>query len=207
MKEQSDKRSVRSSTVEVLERMIALAEPLGLEMQSISVSALSLHLEGHNIKQVASLLGIKYNAANEIIWRGLYELKRIQEGFANFVNENKRLKEENARITEENQAMRQAIGSKEADVIISNYFLEKEMTADNRPVDKELLKKLSTSVFQLGLSTRTTLALVAGSKYTLGDIVKCKRSDILQYRTIGLKRISEIDKVIEEAGLTYEYKF
>lgn len=207
MEEQSKRKSVRSTTLEVLEQMIALAEPLSLEISGISVSALSLHMEGHNIKQVAEKLNISYSSANEIIWRGLYELKRVQEGFANFVDKNKRLKEENARITEENQFMRQAIGSKEADVIISTQRLIKEMTADNNPVDKELLKKLSTSVYQLGLSTRTTLALVAGSKYTLGDIVKCKRSEFLQYRNIGLKSMSEIDRVIEEAGLTYEYKF
>ena len=201
-KEIFDKKSQRKSTLETLERMLGLARGLGLEISDIAVSALALYLDGSSIVQVGSQLGITRSAANELIWRGLYELRRVEKALADVIDENKRLKENNAMLAEENELMRQAIGKKEADMVISQQRLKKE----TKNIDENLLKLLSTSVYQLQLDTKTQNSLYFGGYCTLGDIVKCSRSTFERLGGIGAKRLAQLDKLIADAGLTYEFK-
>jgi hypothetical protein len=63
-------------------------------------------MQGNNINQVASLLGVDRSSADDLIWRGVYELQRLENALANVVYENKQLKEINALLSEENQLMR-----------------------------------------------------------------------------------------------------
>ena len=72
--------------------------------------------------------------------------------------------------------------------------------------DKELLRRLSLSIYELGLSTRVCNCLRADGILTLGDIAKSKRSVFQSYRNFGAKCLAEIDKVLADAGLTYEYE-
>ena len=200
--EKFDRKNPRKSTLETLEKMLGLARELGLEISDIAVSALALHMDGNSIVQVGSQLGITRGAANELIWRGLYELRKVEKALADIIDENKRLEEKNAMLAEENELMRQAIGKEEADVVISQQRLKKEATN----IDEDLLKLLSTSVYQLNLDTKTQNALYFGGYYTLGDVVKCSRSTFQGFWGIGAKRLAELDKLIADAGLTYEYK-
>lgn len=200
MAENRVRKSPRSSALEVLEKMLALANQMGLELTNIGVSALALHMEGNTIPKVASLLGISRSSAETLIWQGLYELRSIEKALTNVVDENNRLK----KVVKECNLLRQAVGSEEAELMISQQRLKNKVEAG--VIDEKLLERLSLSIYELGLSTRVCNALRAGGKLTLGDIIKCKRSDFEYYRNLGPKGLSEIDKAIADAGLTYEYE-
>lgn len=192
--------SPRNSTLEVLEKMLALANQLGVEITPIGVSALALHMEGNSISKVAAQLGISRSSAEMLIWNGLYDLRNLGEALAHVIDENNRLKE----VDEAYALLRQALGSEEADLMISKQRIENKVEAGI--IDKELLKRLSISIYELGLSTRVCNCLRAGGILTLGDIAKSKRSEFQRYRNMGAKCLAEIDKVLADAGLTYEYE-
>ena len=200
MSEDREKRSPRSSTLEVLEKMLALANQLGLQITDIGVSALALHMKGSSTPKVAAQLGISRSSADALIWRGLYELEFLEKALTKVVEENKRLKS----VEEEYALLRQAVGSNEADLMISKQRIENKVEAGL--IDKQLLKRLSLSIYELGFSTRVCNALRAGDKLTLGDIAKSKRSEIERYRHLGAKGLAEIDKALADAGLTYEFE-
>ena len=200
MAEGRERMSPRASTLEVLERMLALADKMGLEITDIGVSAIALHMEGNSIPKVASQLDITRSAASELIWQGLYELRHLEKAFDEVIKENDRLK----KVSEEHELLRQAVGSDEADLMISQQRLKNKVKAGL--IDEKMSERLSLSIYQLGLSTRVCNALRAGGILTLGDIVKCKRSSFEAYRNFGPKCFAEIDKVIADAGLTYEYE-
>lgn len=197
------KKTPRSSTLEVLERMLGLASQLGIGIHDIEVSAVALFMQGNNINQVASLLGVDRSSADDLIWRGVYELQRLENALANVVYENKQLKEINALLSEENQLMREKIGGIEADIVISQYRLKKKIK--EKGIDEKLLERLSLSIYQLGISSRICRCLRAGDIFTLGDIVKHNRSYFLRFRNLGVKALAEIDKAVADAGLTYEF--
>ena len=199
MAEGRERMSPRASTLEVLERMLALADKMGLEITEIGVSAIALHMEGNTIPKVASQLGITRSAASELIWRGLFELRHLEKAFDEVIDENTRLKN----VSEEHELLRQAVGSDEADLMISRQRVKNKVKAG--VIDEKVSERLSLSIYQLGLSTRVCYALRAGGILTLGDIVKCKRSSFEDFRSLGPKRLAEIDKVVADAGLTYEY--
>ena len=200
MAEDNERKSPRASTLEVLEKMLALANQLGIELTDIGVSALALHMEGNTIPKVAAQLGISRSSADTLIWHGLYDLRLLEKALAYVIDENNRLKE----VDEKYALLRQALGSKEADLMISKQRIENKVEAGI--IDKDLLKRLSLSIYELGLSTRVCNCLRAGGKLTLGDIAKSKRSEFQRYRNLGAKCLEEIDKVIADAGLTYEYE-
>ena len=200
MAEDSERKSPRASTLEVLEKMLALANQLGIELTDIGVSALALHMEGNTIPKVAAQLGISRSSADTLIWHGLYDLRKLETALAHVIDENNRLKE----VDEKYALLRQAVGSKEADLLISKQRIENKVEAGI--INKDLLKRLSLSIYELGLSTRVCNCLRAGGILTLGDIAKSKRSEFQRYRNLGAKCLEEIDKVIADAGLTYEYE-
>ena len=176
MAEDSERKSPRASTLEVLEKMLALANQLGIELTDIGVSALALHMEGNTIPKVAAQLGFSRSSADTLIWNGLYDLRKLEKALAHVIDENNRLKE----VDEKYALLRQAVGSKEADLMISKQRIENKVEAGI--INKDLLKRLSLSIYELGLSTRVCNCLRAGGILTLGDIAKSKRSEFQRYR-------------------------
>ena len=200
MAEDKERTSPRKATLEVLERMLAQADKLGVDITKIGVSALALHMEGNSFQKIATLLGITRSSAETLVHRGLYELRCLGESLAHVIDENNRLKE----VNEEYILLRQAVGSEDADFLIRKQRLNNKIKAGL--IDEKLLERLSISIYELGFSTRVSNSLRAGGKLTLGDIIKCKRSEFERYRNLGAKGLAEIDKAIADAGLTYEYE-
>ncbi len=66
-------------------------------------------------------------------------------------------------------------------------------------MDSELMK---TRVDSLGLSGRTTKALMAANVRTLGGLARKKESDIMDIDGLGAKGVQEIKKLLAEHGVT-----
>jgi DNA-directed RNA polymerase subunit alpha len=65
---------------------------------------------------------------------------------------------------------------------------------------KELEKKLEWSTAELGLSVRTTNCLDEQGISTIGDLLACKRDDLLQIANFGEKTLEDVYKALEKLG-------
>ena len=60
---------------------------------------------------------------------------------------------------------------------------------------------LMMPIRDIDFSTRTWNALVTAEIETIGDLVKCRRDDLLKYRNFGKKSLAEIEDWLEAHGL------
>ncbi len=93
------------------------------------------------------------------------------------------------------------VGFKEEEVVIeaSASSADDEGKKDKIELDSELMK---TRVDSLGLSGRTTKALMAANIRTLGGLARKKESDIMDVDGLGAKGIQEIKKLLAGHGIT-----
>lgn len=80
------------------------------------------------------------------------------------------------------------------------------MSSTRIPLDKahvehkELEKKLEWSTAELGLSVRTTNCLDEQGICTIGDLLACRREDLLQIANFGEKTLEDVFKALEKLG-------
>ena len=94
------------------------------------------------------------------------------------------------------------IGFKEEEVVEEKSEAgskDKEGKSEKIEMDSELMK---TRVDSLGLSGRTTKALMAANVRTLGGLARKKESDIMDIDGLGAKGVQEIKKLLAEHGVT-----
>ncbi len=72
--------------------------------------------------------------------------------------------------------------------------------------DKELWEKLATPVTDLELSVRSSNCLKEAKIKTIGDMVKKTEIEMLKYRNFGKKSLSEIQKILQDMGLSFGMK-
>lgn len=65
---------------------------------------------------------------------------------------------------------------------------------------KELEKKLELSTAEIGLSVRTTNCLDEQGICTVGDLLGCRREDLLGISNFGEKTLEEVYKALEKLG-------
>lgn len=66
--------------------------------------------------------------------------------------------------------------------------------------NKELEKKLEWSTAELGLSVRTTNCLDEQGICTIGDLLACRREDLLQIANFGEKTLEDVFTALERLG-------
>lgn len=65
---------------------------------------------------------------------------------------------------------------------------------------KALEKKLEMSTAEIGLTVRTTNCLDEQGICTVGDLLACKREDLLSIANFGEKTLEEVYKALEKLG-------
>lgn len=93
--------------------------------------------------------------------------------------------------------LKSIVGFKEEEVVpeVSDAPIEK---SGDKEIDAELLK---TRIDSLGLSSRTTKALMNGNVRTLGGLARKKESDIMDIDGLGAKGVQEIKKLLAGYGI------
>ncbi|GHT22854.1 DNA-directed RNA polymerase subunit alpha [Planctomycetales bacterium] len=71
---------------------------------------------------------------------------------------------------------------------------------------KELEKRLEMSTAALGLSVRTTNCLDEEGICTIGDLLACKREDLLQIANFGEKTLENVYEALEKLGFCRQKK-
>ena len=65
---------------------------------------------------------------------------------------------------------------------------------------REMQEKLDLSMAEIGLSVRTTNCLDEQGISTVGELLKCKRSDLLSIPNFGEKTLEEVFNALEKLG-------
>ncbi|NQT06612.1 MAG: DNA-directed RNA polymerase subunit alpha [Candidatus Omnitrophica bacterium] len=84
---------------------------------------------------------------------------------------------------------------------------EEEDVVEETSEDKELYKKMSQPVSELELSVRSANCLKEARIKTIGDLVKKSEMEMLKYRNFGKKSLGEMNKILQEMGLSFGMKF
>ena len=99
------------------------------------------------------------------------------------------------------------IMQKHLDIFVNYGKLpEEEEVAEETVEDKELYDKLSLPVSELELSVRSANCLKEARIKTIGDLVKKSEMEMLKYRNFGKKSLGEINKILQEMGLSFGLK-
>ena len=69
--------------------------------------------------------------------------------------------------------------------------------------EQELINLLSTQVTQFNFSVRCLNCLRSADIRTVGDIVRCRKTDFLRLRNFGRKSLTELDDFLEEHDLEW----
>lgn len=83
---------------------------------------------------------------------------------------------------------------------------EEEKEEKEALADKELMERLQTPVTELELSVRSSNCLKEAKIKTIGDLVKKTEMEMLKYKNFGKKSLSEIQKILQDMGLSFGMK-
>ena len=84
------------------------------------------------------------------------------------------------------------------------FFEQDELFSDSVKAmarDENFIKKLNTSIHDIPMSTRALNCLKAADIETLGDLVQCRRNDLLKIRNVGKKCVDEYELIAKSFGL------
>lgn len=70
----------------------------------------------------------------------------------------------------------------------------------NLAQSNEMEEKLEMSTAEIGLSVRTTNCLEERGIFTVHDLLKCTRADLLSISNFGEKTLEEVYKALEKIG-------
>ncbi|NPA42962.1 MAG: DNA-directed RNA polymerase subunit alpha [Chlorobi bacterium] len=78
---------------------------------------------------------------------------------------------------------------------------EEEGELDEQAMQMRAL--LKTKIEDLGIGSRSLNCLKAAEVNTLGDLVQYTKNDLLKLRNFGKKSLEELEKIVEEKGLSF----
>ncbi|NPA46027.1 MAG: DNA-directed RNA polymerase subunit alpha [Chlorobi bacterium] len=80
---------------------------------------------------------------------------------------------------------------------------DQELEDEGNEESLSMRKLLKTKIDDLKLNIRTRNCLTGADIHTLGDLVQYNKSDLLKLRNFGQKSMKDLEKVVEEMGLTF----
>ena len=77
------------------------------------------------------------------------------------------------------------------------------MTKEEINEENRLRNLLETELIDFDLSVRALNCLKCAEVYTVGDLVRYYRTDLLKFRNFGKKSLTELDEFLENKGLHF----
>ena len=84
--------------------------------------------------------------------------------------------------------------------------LEDEESSETESYDEEALhmrQLLKTKLHDMDLSVRALNCLKAAEVDTLGDLVTFSKSDLMKFRNLGKKSLTELEELVESKNLSF----
>ena len=85
---------------------------------------------------------------------------------------------------------------------LGEQIIEATPGEEHEEIDSELLRKLSMSVHELELGVRSNNCLEAGNIQTVGQLVNCPETELLQIRSFGKTSLREVKRKLQDLGLS-----
>ena len=104
------------------------------------------------------------------------------------------------RVSQDNKRLKVGVGS------LCRRLREQrdDQMPDVEVADASVLTLLGTPLRELNLSVRAMTCLTHAERYTMGDLVKHRKLDLLKLRNMGQRTLTELNDLVEANGLTWE---
>lgn len=174
-------------------------------------SVLKEYLDGSEFEAIGDEYGITRERTRQIIEKGMRKLGSL-EPYGDVLN---RCNEAES----ENKMMRNLLKKQEAELAELRDKLnikvehDKHKTAEEKAMDelseqdKEILGILNTRLVDMNLTVRSLNCLKAADLETFGDLVKCKKIDLLKQRNFGKKSLGELDDLLDTMSNVHGVRF
>lgn len=169
------------------------------------------YLDGSEFEAIGDEYGLTRERTRQIVEKAMQKLGSL-EPYGDVLN---RCNDTEA----ENKMMRSLLKKQDAELAELRERLnikveqEKNKTAEEKAMDelseqdKEVLGLLNTRLVDMNLTVRSLNCLKAADLETFGDLVKCKKIDLLKQRNFGKKSLGELDDLLETMSNIHGIKF
>ena len=151
--------------------------------QERTIDIISSYIRGEEIANISMRYNISYMRIGQIIGKGIRRLLSKADKY-------KLLTADNERLALENNELKLRIS-----------FLENN--TDKQTGNVELTKILCQKLVGQNLNYRVLNCLHCANIYTIGDLVKLNKNDLLKFRNFGRKSLRELDELLNDKGLRW----
>ena len=162
---------------------------------------LTMLLEGKDVEFVAEEYGLTRSRIMQIVSQAVRKLATVKT-FSELRKEYKQLVFDNANFQNIIEALQSRIKKLER---INNIDTAPVSEYDYLLGDKGgiFTAMMNTPVYDLEISVRSLNCLKAADIETLGDLVRCKKTDLLKHRNFGKKSLTELEDLLESLHLHF----
>ena len=161
-----------------------------------------LFCEKKDTAHVGELCSVSNNTAGKIANAALGKIERVLKNYSFYKNECESLRGENLRLQNSVQLLIDDFDKQEGEKFFSDnineILIEKYGGIERVRIIRDVLK---TRVVDWDLSFRSLNCLRAADVETVGDLVRCNKSDLLNMRNFGKVSLIEIENFLHQAGL------
>ena len=162
---------------------------------------LTMLLEGSSVKEISDDFGLTYTRIMQVVSHSIRKLSTVKT-FSELRKEYKQLLFDNNNYQKIVQSLQNRIKQ-----------LESVNNIDSAPVSKydyllgdkggSFTALLNKRIIDFNLTVRALNCLISADIDTLGDLLKCKKKDLLKFRNFGKKSLSEIEDLLDSMKLHF----
>lgn len=146
---------------------------------------------GMDMETISDKYGVTWTQISFIFLRGCrkaVQLTKVKQA----VDRCEELEKENAMLLSQLRILSEKVKTQE----------EEAINADEAEL-RDLCRCFNTRLEDYRLSVRALNCLKAADVETVGDLVRCTKSDLLKFRNFGKKSLCELEDLIEDLGFTF----
>lgn len=162
---------------------------------------LTMLLEGSSVKEISDEFGLTYTRIMQVVSHSIRKLSTVKT-FSELRKEYKQLLFDNNNYQNIVQSLQNRIKQLES---VNNIDSAPVSEYDYLLGDKggSFTALLNKRIIDFNLTVRALNCLKSADIDTLGDLLKCKKEDLLKFRNFGKKSLSEIEDLLDSMKLHF----
>ena len=162
---------------------------------------LTMLLEGSSVKELSDDFGLTYTRIMQVVSHSIRKLSTVKT-FSELRKEYKQLLFDNNNYQKIVQSLQNRIKQLES---VNNIDSAPVSEYDYLLGDKggSFTALLNKRIIDFNLTVRALNCLKSADIDTLGDLLKCKKKDLLKFRNFGKKSLSEIEDLLDSMKLHF----
>ena len=162
---------------------------------------LTMLLEGSSVKELSDDFGLTYTRIMQVVSHSIRKLSTVKT-FSELRKEYKQLLFDNNNYQKIVQSLQNRIKQLES---VNNIDSAPVSEYDYLLGDKggSFTALLNKRIIDFNLTVRALNCLISADIDTLGDLLKCKKKDLLKFRNFGKKSLSEIEDLLDSMKLHF----